>query len=77
MPIEKKLKTSSATRQGTFIVNRFVIDLTSSKKKKDEAVRSEPTTPAMPKVASTLIDGLLSVEVPSWPQCRNLCQDVH
>ncbi|KAB2623412.1 S2-RNase [Pyrus ussuriensis x Pyrus communis] len=48
MPFEKKPKTSSAAREGLPATDRLVIDLTSSKRKKYEAARSEQTTPVMP-----------------------------
>ncbi|KAM1444897.1 hypothetical protein ACFX2I_040990 [Malus domestica] len=54
MPIEKKRKTSSAAYEGSPTADRLVIDLISSKGKKDEATRSEPVMPTMPKVANTI-----------------------
>ncbi|KAM1302364.1 hypothetical protein ACFX2H_013303 [Malus domestica] len=36
MPVEKKLKASSAARESLLTTERLVIDLTSSKRKKDE-----------------------------------------
>ncbi|KAM1240073.1 hypothetical protein ACFX2J_045434 [Malus domestica] len=51
---EKKPKTSFATLEGSPATSRFVIDLTSSKGEKDRATRSEPVTPAMPKMASSI-----------------------
>ncbi|KAM2919777.1 hypothetical protein COP2_041703 [Malus domestica] len=54
--IEKKPKTSSAAREGPPATEMFVIDLTSSKGKKDKAARSKPVTSAMLKIASTIVD---------------------
>ncbi|KAM1845079.1 hypothetical protein ACFX13_019413 [Malus domestica] len=56
MSVEKKMKTSSAAREGPFAVKRYVIDLTSSNGKKSEAIKSEPMMSAMPKMASTITD---------------------
>ncbi|KAM1396579.1 hypothetical protein ACFX2I_014257 [Malus domestica] len=56
MPVEKKLKTFSIDHEGMSTTERLVIDLTSSKRKKDEAARLEPVTPTMLKVASTIAD---------------------
>ena len=56
MPAEKKLKTSFAAHEGPPPADKFVIDLTSSKGKKDEAPRYEPVTPAVPNMANTIVD---------------------
>ncbi|KAM2239454.1 hypothetical protein ACFXTI_009007 [Malus domestica] len=56
MPVEKKMKTSSVAREGLPAIERPVIGLTSSIGKKNEAVRSEPVMPAMPKMGSTIVD---------------------
>ena len=56
MRVEKKPKTSSATREGSFAIDRLVIDLISSKGNKYETARFEPVTPAMPKVAGKITD---------------------
>ncbi|KAM0971822.1 hypothetical protein EV1_019412 [Malus domestica] len=49
MPIEKKLKTSSAAHEGLPATDRLVINLISSNGRKNEVTRSEPMTHAMPK----------------------------
>ncbi|KAM2542454.1 hypothetical protein TB2_021880 [Malus domestica] len=56
MLVEKKLKTSSAGREGLPATKRPVIDLTSSDWKKNEVAKSEPMTFAMPKMTSTIAD---------------------
>ncbi|KAM1185534.1 hypothetical protein ACFX2G_015136 [Malus domestica] len=56
MLVEKKLKASSIAHEGPHIAKRLVIDLTSSKGKKDEAARFERMTPAMLKIASTIAE---------------------
>ncbi|KAM1088010.1 hypothetical protein ACFX2B_013344 [Malus domestica] len=53
---KKKLKTFSFAREGPPAANKLVIDLTSSKAKKDGATRSEPVTLAIPKMASMITD---------------------
>ena len=54
MPVEKKPKTYSITRDGSLAGPRLVIDLISSKGKKDEATRSKPVTLAVSKMASLI-----------------------
>ncbi|KAM1611426.1 hypothetical protein ACFX1Z_000209 [Malus domestica] len=56
MPAEKKRNTSSATREGLFATDKLVIDLTSSKRKKDEVTRSEPVRSVVPHVANMITD---------------------
>ncbi|KAB2622393.1 hypothetical protein D8674_024575 [Pyrus ussuriensis x Pyrus communis] len=56
IPIEKKPKTSSTACEGLPTAKRLMIDLTSSKRKKNKAARSEPMTSTMPKIASTMAD---------------------
>lgn len=51
---EKKPKTSFVTREGLPAIPRLVIDLTSSKREKNEATRSELVTHVVPKVASLI-----------------------
>ncbi|KAM2295253.1 hypothetical protein ACFX1S_035085 [Malus domestica] len=54
MPVEKKLKTSFAAREGPPAAERPVIDMTSSNGKKNEVARSEPVAPAMLRMASAI-----------------------
>ncbi|KAM2280030.1 hypothetical protein ACFX1S_040795 [Malus domestica] len=56
MLIEKKLKTFFAACEGPPTADKLVIDLTSSKWKKDEAAKFEHVRHAMPKMASTIVD---------------------
>ena len=44
MSVKKKSKAFYAAREGPLATNRLVIDLNSSKGKKDEAARYEPMT---------------------------------
>ena len=59
MPVKKKLKTSSATREGPPVADRPVIDMTSSNRKKNEATRSEPVAPAMSRMANSIVDSIV------------------
>ncbi|KAM2355176.1 hypothetical protein ACFX1X_009807 [Malus domestica] len=54
--VEKKLKTSSTAHKGPPTAEKFVIDLTFSKGKKENAARYEHVTSAMLKMASTIAD---------------------
>ncbi|KAM2977165.1 hypothetical protein FF2_014138 [Malus domestica] len=56
MLVEKKAKTSSAAHEGSPAVDKLVINLTSSKGKKDKAAKYELVTFAIPKVASMIAD---------------------
>ncbi|KAM1680975.1 hypothetical protein ACFX2K_038586 [Malus domestica] len=56
MSIEKKSKTSSIAREGPPAVEKLVINLTSSNRKKTKVARSESMAPAMSKMASTISD---------------------
>ncbi|XP_050115911.1 uncharacterized protein LOC126593824 [Malus sylvestris] len=56
MPAKKKLKTSFAARQGSPAAPTLVIDLTSSKSEKEEAVGSISMAPAVPKATSSIAD---------------------
>ncbi|KAM0996870.1 hypothetical protein ACFX2C_006820 [Malus domestica] len=59
MPVEKKSNASSATCEGPPAADRLVINLTSSKGQKYEAVISKLVTPAMQKVTSTIVDKII------------------
>ncbi|KAM2234748.1 hypothetical protein ACFXTI_012963 [Malus domestica] len=56
MLIKKKSKAFSTAYEGPPAAERFVIDLTSSNGKKDEAAKSEPVMPDMPKIANMIVD---------------------
>ncbi|KAM1286257.1 hypothetical protein ACFX2J_000330 [Malus domestica] len=69
LSVDKKLKTSSATREGSSIVRRLVIDLTFPKRKK-EAARSKLMKLVAPKIARNVADKIAqrrSYVVPSVP----------
>ncbi|KAB2600287.1 S2-RNase [Pyrus ussuriensis x Pyrus communis] len=72
MLVEKKSKASSIAREGLLAADKLVINLTFSKRKKDEAIRYEPVAPAMLKVASRIAQcrGSIMPLVPkSVPRC--------
>ena len=68
MPIEKILKTSSATREGPYTAEGLVIDMTSFNGKKNKAARSEPMAPAMSRMASTIADEIAQRRGPVMPR---------
>ncbi|KAM1241592.1 hypothetical protein ACFX2J_046776 [Malus domestica] len=73
---KKKPKTYAAVHEGSSATPRLVIDLTSSKGKKDEATRSVLVMSAIPKVASSIayrIHQRRSSVVPSVPKFMPKC----
>ncbi|KAB2635293.1 hypothetical protein D8674_025827 [Pyrus ussuriensis x Pyrus communis] len=61
MLVKKKLKTSSIAREGPPVIERSVIDMTSSNGKKNKAARSEPVAPAMLRMANSIVDKRLAI----------------
>ncbi|KAM2783889.1 hypothetical protein COP1_013328 [Malus domestica] len=68
IPIEKKPKIASTAREGSSIVPKFVIDLTSSKGEKERTARFVPVTPIAPKVATSIAERIAQHRSSSMPQ---------
>ncbi|KAM0985811.1 hypothetical protein ACFX2C_013046 [Malus domestica] len=56
MSVENKLKTSFVAYESPSAAERPVIDMTSSNRKKNKAVRSELVVPTMLRMASKIVD---------------------
>ncbi|KAM1425453.1 hypothetical protein TB1_017090 [Malus domestica] len=67
MLIKKKLKTSFTAREGPSVVERPVIDITSSTGKKNEATRSEPVAFAMSRMVGVITDRIAQHRGPVMP----------
>ncbi|KAM2954101.1 hypothetical protein FF1_032425 [Malus domestica] len=74
--VKKKLKNSSAVCEGSPVVERLVIDTTSSNGKKNKAARSEHVALAMSRMANLIADNIAQCKGLVMSQCRSLCQDV-